>query len=92
MMQYEPSIIQLFSIAMLPAAFFIRLWRHSVSTFIFVVIASGCSFCAAVRGYNETDAATAIALVEAYLVFRAVMKVPQDKWFPGPRHHEKCDV
>jgi len=84
------DILQIFSISMIPAAFFIRLWRHSVATFLFVMVAGMCSFCAALRGYEEPMMGALISLVEIYLVFRAVMRTPSDEWFPH-FHNKRID-
>ena len=91
MIHYDPGVLQIFSTAMIPAAFFMRLWRHSVSTFIFVLVAGGCSACAFAKNYDESIAGIVISAVELYLVIRAVMKTPQDVWFPKLRHEEGCD-
>jgi len=76
-----------FALAMFPAAIIIRLWRHSVSTMIFVTASAWCAVTATPELGDESLRFAGLLLLELVAVVRAVAKGANDSIIPGRGRH-----
>jgi len=75
------TIYQTFAIAFLPAAIYMRLWRNSVSVFLFVVASAWCA-AADMGGASDTVKFAGPLLIELAAIIRAILKPGLDRWVP----------
>jgi len=81
----------IFALAALPAAIYMKLWKNSVSTFLFVLaiawiawVIPECHFVA------ETKLFGPVFLLELIAMVRAARKAPNDKLIPSPKEPKVC--
>jgi len=80
------EIYTTFAIAMLPFAFAIRLWKHSVTAFLMVLAGAWCAL-ALPQDERGALAVSVPFVLEVVAVIRAVSKPGGDRWIPNiPKH------
>ena len=79
-------LYQTFALGFLPAAIYMRLWRNSVSTFLFVLASAWCALTAPPEA-NEAVRFGGLLAFEIAAIVRAIIKPENDRWLPKGGGH-----
>ncbi len=84
------NIYYTFAIAILPLVIYMKLWRSSVSTFLFVLAAAWCAITSQMMLGDESIRFGVMLVIEVYAIIRAIAKPATDTWKIGGKSSASC--